>query len=368
MKRFAFWFVLGLVALSVIKANRESIRSHQDNDHQRNSSMIVVYKTDGPKLDKRGTVLYKVAGEDRRESTLKQIAKRYRDSKIVEVENIDDRDEGDDHENKGDRVASRRKERIQGLLTVIQGAHAAEANIEHLPPDAPQAPIAPVPPIPPVEPVAADIHIPSEADIHIPSEADIHIPSEADIHLPSEADIHIPSEPEQVATVVDEFGELKDVKVKPVTSLAGRISATKERAKADARVQLVGLIRSRLEGEVPREWPIPEELVDAMIQKTDIKTSQRDFGTYYEAILTLDPNPDGFQTITAAHRHEQVVKRLTLLGGGLGFVLICLGALSGYIKADEATKGYYTNPLRLASAAGVGAGGVLLYQMFINKI
>ena len=51
------------------------------------------------------------------------------------------------------------------------------------------------------------------------------------------------------------------------------------------------------------------------------------------------------------------------LGGALGFVLICLAAVSGYIRADEATKGYYTNRLRMLAAAGVGAAGVILYKM-----
>ena len=45
------------------------------------------------------------------------------------------------------------------------------------------------------------------------------------------------------------------------------------------------------------------------------------------------------------------------------FVLICLAAVSGYIRTDEATKGYYTNRLRMLAAAGVGAAGVVIYQM-----
>ena len=51
-----------------------------------------------------------------------------------------------------------------------------------------------------------------------------------------------------------------------------------------------------------------------------------------------------------------------LLGGGLGFALTCLAAVAGFIRADEATKGYYTNRLRLLAAAGVGAAGVAIYQ------
>ncbi len=57
------------------------------------------------------------------------------------------------------------------------------------------------------------------------------------------------------------------------------------------------------------------------------------------------------------------MKRLVPLGALLAFVLACLAAVSGYIKADEATKGYYTTRLRLAAAAGVGAAGVALFRM-----
>ncbi len=64
-----------------------------------------------------------------------------------------------------------------------------------------------------------------------------------------------------------------------------------------------------------------------------------------------------------AYNRDLVRHRLVTLGGSLGFVLICLAAVSGYIRADEATKGYYTNRLRLLAAAGVGAAGVIVFKM-----
>ena len=63
------------------------------------------------------------------------------------------------------------------------------------------------------------------------------------------------------------------------------------------------------------------------------------------------------------YNHELVGRRLDQARRLAGFILICLAAVSGYIRADEATKGYYTNRLRMLAAAGVGAGGVLIYQM-----
>jgi hypothetical protein len=100
-----------------------------------------------------------------------------------------------------------------------------------------------------------------------------------------------------------------------------------------------------------------------MIQKTEMKEQVKDYGTIYVAELTLDTSPERRATFVNLYTRELVTRRMVTLGGVLTFVLICLGAVSGYIRADEATKGYYTNRLRLLAAAGVGAAGVLIYQM-----
>ena len=83
----------------------------------------------------------------------------------------------------------------------------------------------------------------------------------------------------------------------------------------------------------------------------------------YITHLTLDKSPENRARMLGVYNHELVGRRLVNLGGSLAFVLMCLAAVSGYIRADEATKGYYTNRLRMLAAAGVGAGGVLIYQM-----
>ena len=79
--------------------------------------------------------------------------------------------------------------------------------------------------------------------------------------------------------------------------------------------------------------------------------------------MTADLSPRHRAELVDAYNHELVKHRLLTLGGSLGFVLICLAAVSGYIRADEATKGYYTNRLRMLAAAGVGAAGVIVYRM-----
>jgi len=147
-----------------------------------------------------------------------------------------------------------------------------------------------------------------------------------------------------------------------VRSIPGRLSATLERARNDARLQLEHEVTEWLTPEVPTHWKPPAHLVTQMVQKTDVHPIVRDYGTVYETTLDADFAPFYRGQILAAYQREVVGHRLTILGGSLGFILSLLGAVAGYIRADEATKGYYTHWLRALATAGVGAAGVLIYQ------
>ena len=148
-------------------------------------------------------------------------------------------------------------------------------------------------------------------------------------------------------------------------TLDGQISATPERAAEQARKDLRQrrhrLARSRC-----------SQLVDASgaadrLDRSETQSSktvpEKNYGPMYITHLTLDKSPERRARLIKVYNHELVGRRLVNLGGSLAFILICLAAVSGYIRADEATKGYYTNRLRMLAAAGVGAGGVLIYQM-----
>ncbi len=146
-------------------------------------------------------------------------------------------------------------------------------------------------------------------------------------------------------------------------SVAGQISATEERAANDAFVALQHAVREWLDPEVSRSWTPPAQLLRAMVLKTDIKKVPREYGTMYVAELTYDSAPSRRNSLIDTYNRELVRHRLTVLGGTLTFILISLGAISGYIRADEATKGYYTNRLRMLAAAGVGAAGAIIYML-----
>jgi hypothetical protein len=146
-------------------------------------------------------------------------------------------------------------------------------------------------------------------------------------------------------------------------TLDGLISATPERAANQARVDLRKDIVAWLDSDVSRSWTIPERLIDSIILNSETETVPGAIDPMYVTHLKLDKSPESRARFIKVYNHELVGRRLVNLGGSLSFILICLAAISGYIRADEATKGYYTNRLRMLAAAGVGAGGVLVYQM-----
>lgn len=147
-----------------------------------------------------------------------------------------------------------------------------------------------------------------------------------------------------------------------IRKVTGRVSATEERAKADARRQLRDDVATWLEPEVPSSWVVLDRFAP-MIQETRITPVEKEYATVYVAELDVDFSD--FRRADLMHGYQQTIvrDRMLKLAGLLGFVLACLAAVSGYIRTDEATKGYYTNRLRMLAAAGVGAAGVVIYQM-----
>jgi hypothetical protein len=190
--------------------------------------------------------------------------------------------------------------------------------------------------------------------------------SEAKI-LPPEADPAMIVSPRGVTTLPRPLMARKIALKAPSTStvraVSGRLSATVERARDDARLQLEREVTEWLTPDVPTRWKPPAHLINRMIRQTDVHPIEKTYGTVYEATLESDFSPSSRTEFLAAYQRELVTKRLVVLGGSLGFVLVCLGALAGYIRADEATKGYYTGWLRVIAAAGVGASGMAIYHM-----
>jgi hypothetical protein len=187
------------------------------------------------------------------------------------------------------------------------------------------------------------------------------------IHPQPVVSVHAPAPPAPPAPPTPARAPVPAVvKASGPQTVTGQLSANQERAIADARHQLRSRIVHWLDPEVPGSWSPPTRLINAMILgQPQIRQIHKDYGELFEATLTVDTSPARRNALIEVYNRQLVEQRMASLGGSLAFVLICLAAVSGYVRADEATKGYYTNRLRLLSAAGVGAAGVIIYHMVV---
>ena len=172
--------------------------------------------------------------------------------------------------------------------------------------------------------------------------------------------------------------------------LIGRLSASEDRARQDLRKVVDREVADWLAADVPPTWKPPAPAIEAMVQGAyvqqvirSLKPATGESAPQAAAPSTADvPGLDDFYTLhragqlidfSAARRarlvqmyhHDLATWRMQKLGGGLALALIGLVTMAGYIRADEATKGYYTNRLRLAVAAGLGVAGVAAYRMLV---
>jgi hypothetical protein len=149
-----------------------------------------------------------------------------------------------------------------------------------------------------------------------------------------------------------------------VETIKGEQMATRERAVADARRKLQNEVLHRVHNEgVPLTWRVPRRILDQMIQGGTIEDVRHDYAIMHRHDLKADLSPGMLRQVVDAYEREVGAQRLGILGVVLLFLLSCLAAVSGYIRADEATKGYYTNHLRLAAAAGIGGAGYVVCRL-----
>jgi len=169
--------------------------------------------------------------------------------------------------------------------------------------------------------------------------------------------------------------------------LIGRLSASEDRARQDLRKTLEREVADWTAADVPPTWKLPAAEVDALMQGAFVQPVTRNFKpavgdaipeaaspatpeipglddlyTLYRAGQKVDFSASRKARYVEMYRHELASQRMQRLGGGLAMALACLAVLTGYIRADEATRGYYSNRLRLASLAGLGAAGAAAYR------
>ena len=179
----------------------------------------------------------------------------------------------------------------------------------------------------------------------------------------------------------------EEAKTRPDASgsrvLLGRLSASEDRARQDLRKAVEREVADWIAADVPTSWKVPSGVIGRMSQGSYVQEVTKNLTpsapeaetpsetevpgvdglyTLYRAGQKLDFSPARRNQIVQMYRRDLASQRMQRLGGGLALALVGLAVLSGYIKADEATKGYYTNRLRLIAAAGLGTAGVLAYR------
>ncbi len=169
--------------------------------------------------------------------------------------------------------------------------------------------------------------------------------------------------------------------------LLGRLMATEDRASASLRKTLNHEVTDWLAADVPVTWNPPERLLDRMVLGTHIQTVTRSFGakppegvapqpesgaeilpgfedqwTLYRAGQKLDFSETRRAEFLESYHRDVASARMRRSGSVIAVVLALLAATSLYVRADEATKGYYTNRLRGLAAVGLGVAGVAAYR------
>jgi hypothetical protein len=163
--------------------------------------------------------------------------------------------------------------------------------------------------------------------------------------------------------------------------IVGRVSASEDRAKQDLRQTVERAVSDWIAADVSPTWKVPSDVLDSMVQGSYTQELTKNLiETGAGSALSGAPGVDGLYTLYrsgqqldfSTGRKAQIVgmyhqdlanRRLQRIGGGLVLALAALAVFSGYIKADEATKGYYTKRLRVLAAAGLGVAGAVAYRI-----
>jgi hypothetical protein len=135
-----------------------------------------------------------------------------------------------------------------------------------------------------------------------------------------------------------------------------------DRAATAAR-EFVGQVDSR----AIAAWDIPAWLVHDHLLREPPYVEEVDwtYGPMYRAHVLLDFSPEKRELLLSHWRESLTSRRLGQVGAGLGFAVLCLATLLGYLRLDDATKGYYTAWLRTGAVAVVGGSAAALYHWVV---
>jgi hypothetical protein len=148
-----------------------------------------------------------------------------------------------------------------------------------------------------------------------------------------------------------------------VTAYGETAEKADEQALEKARVVVCDYLRDQ---DPPVHWRPDARWVDDNLVKSRTPAEQKDFqeaglGKAWERTLQVEVGAKQYREILEHDRQVSMEQRQLLLARILAGVVALLVAAVGYLRLDEATKGYYTLWLRLGALALVGAVAALLF-------
>jgi hypothetical protein len=102
--------------------------------------------------------------------------------------------------------------------------------------------------------------------------------------------------------------------------------------------------------------PLPQD-----IEVQQIPTDE--FGRTYRADVKVELTQEQVKEMRAQARQQRVTQRQHWLGLGLAGAVSLLLVAAGYLRLEEATKGYYTGLLRLSALSVLALVGFFIWQL-----
>jgi hypothetical protein len=132
-----------------------------------------------------------------------------------------------------------------------------------------------------------------------------------------------------------------------------------QRALENARMELLVEFAKR---QQPLQWQPSLDFISKLVKDPE-RLHAEDFGEPLQRVegvrLVIEVSPTNWQKILHKDREARSESRMLSLGRVLVGLVAALGAVAGYLRLEEMTKGYYTAWLRLAAlgfVTAVGAG------------
>lgn len=148
--------------------------------------------------------------------------------------------------------------------------------------------------------------------------------------------------------------------------------ATREEARRDALERAGDVARefaAQVDSRLGASWQVPLWLVqDRLIREEfteEVDWSYSSLAPMYQSHLLVELSPAKRELMLDQWQHSVTQARVRQLGAGFGFVLVCLMTLLGYLRLDDATRGYYTGWLRTAAFGVVAATAAALYTWVV---